>query len=103
MGVFDAYITERTNGIISSLAFAGTFASEDHIHSSLTTITQRDVRIIVGLFGEKDANNVLCRVCIHVYMFVCDLVMLQGCIQSVMFITKSFSFFLGQSSGADNT
>ena len=69
MRVFNAYITERTNGVIS-VAFEGTFTNEHHIKNSLATIRQRDIRIVVGLFGEKDATNVLCRVSIHMSMFV---------------------------------
>jgi len=61
VGVFNAYITERTDGAIS-VAFTGTFANEHHISSSLATIRQRDIRIIVGLFGEKDAAGILCKV-----------------------------------------
>ena len=95
----NAYITERTNGAIS-VAFTGTFANEHHMKSSLATIRQRDIRIVVGLFGEKDAIRVLCKVSIYTgTSCTCFFLWLQQCIEVMTCIMKCLLYFKANQMG----
>ena len=67
--LFIAEVKTKFQGIFS-IAFTDEFSSSDHVHlyNLLSTIRLRDIRIIVGFFGQKSATTVLCEVYTYVYL-----------------------------------
>ena len=69
--LFIAEVKTKFEGIFS-IAFTDKFSSSDHVHlyTLLSTIRLRDIRIIVGFFGQKSATTVLCEVYMYVHLHI---------------------------------